>query len=276
MLTVDPKIETTKTIHRYLLGAVAPRPIAFASTINENGDLNLSPFSFFNAFSANPPILIFSPARRVRDNTIKHTLENVLKNKEVVISIASAEMAQQVSLSSVDFEKGISEFSKAGFTPKKSTTIKPYCVEESPVNFECKVNQVIELGTQGGSGNLVVCEILKMHIKEEVLDEKKNIDPIKLNHLSRLGGNWYGKSTESSLFKIQKPIGKMAIGIDSLPEEIRLSTVLSGSDLAILASVEKIPEKQELTKSISTKEKHILAKNLLEEGDVLEAWKILL
>ena len=278
MLTIDPKTEKTSLVHKYILGAVAPRPIAFASTIDNDGNLNLSPFSFFNAFSANPPILAFSPARRVRGNTIKHTLENVLENKEVVISIVTAEMAHPVSLSSSDFPKGINEFKKAGFTPVKSEKIKPFCVKESPVNFECKVNQVISLGDEGGAGNLVICEILKIHINEGVLDSEKNIDPLKLNALSRLGGNWYGKATKDSLFQLAKPIGIIGMGFDDLPEEIRNSSVLSGSDLAILASEENIPTKKEFTlrEEKNTTEKHILAKELLSQGKSEDAWQILL
>ena len=278
MLTIDPKSEKTALVHKYILGAIAPRPIAFASTIDKAGNLNLSPFSFFNAFSANPPILIFSPARRVRGNSIKHTLENVLENKEVVISIVTTEMAHQVSLSSSDFPKGVNEFEKAGFTPVKSEKIKPFCVKESPVNFECKVNQVISLGDEGGAGNLVICEILKIHINEDILDSEKNIDPLKLNALSRLGGNWYGKATKDSLFQLAKPIGIIGIGFDNLPEEIRNSSTLSGSDLAILASVENIPEKKELTlrEEKNTTEKHILAKELLSQGKSEDAWQILL
>ena len=278
MLTIDPKIEKTSTVHKYILGAVAPRPIAFASTIDNDGNLNLSPFSFFNAFSANPPILVFSPARRVRGNTIKHTLENVLENKEVVISIVTAEMAHQVSLSSSDFPKGVNEFEKAGFTPVKSEKVKPFCVKESPVNFECKVNQVISLGEEGGAGNLVICEILKIHINEDILDSEKNIDPLKLNALSRLGGNWYGKATKDSLFQLAKPIGIIGMGFDNLPEEIRNSSILSGSDLAILASLENIPSKKEFTlrEEKNTTEKHILAKELLSQGKLENAWQILL
>jgi flavin reductase (DIM6/NTAB) family NADH-FMN oxidoreductase RutF len=278
MLTIDPKTEKTSIVHKYILGAVAPRPIAFASTLDNDGNLNLSPFSFFNAFSANPPILIFSPARRVRGNTIKHTLENVTQNNEVVISIVTAEMAQQVSLSSCDFEKGVNEFEKSGFTPVKSEIIKPFCVKESPVNFECKVNQIISLGEEGGAGNLVICEILKIHINEEILDDENNIDPLKLNALSRLGGNWYGKTTKDSLFQLAKPIGIIGIGVDNLPEEIRNSSTLSGSDLAILASVENIPEKKEFTlrEEKNTTEKHILAKKLLSQGKSEDAWQILL
>ena len=278
MLTIDPKTEKTSIVHKYILGTVAPRPIAFASTIDNDGNLNLSPFSFFNAFSANPPILIFSPARRVRGNTIKHTLENVTQNNEVVISIVTAEMAQQVSLSSCDFEKGVNEFEKSGFTPVKSEIITPFCVKESPVNFECKVNQIISLGEEGGAGNLVICEILKIHINEEILDDENNIDPLKLNALSRLGGNWYGKATKDSLFQLAKPIGIIGIGVDNLPEEIRNSSTLSGSDLAILASVENIPEKKEFTlrEEKNTTEKHILAKKLLSQGKSEDAWQILL
>jgi flavin reductase (DIM6/NTAB) family NADH-FMN oxidoreductase RutF len=276
MLTIDPKIEKTSTVHKYILGAVAPRPIAFASTIDNDENLNLSPFSFFNAFSANPPILVFSPARRVRGNTIKHTLENVLENKEVVISIVTAEMAHQVSLSSSDFPKGINEFEKAGFTPVKSEKVKPFCVKESPVNFECKVNQVISLGEEGGAGNLVICEILKIHINEDILDSEKNIDPLKLNALSRLGGNWYGKATKDSLFELGKPIGKIGMGIDKLPENIRNSEILTGNELAILASSENIPEKTSAENQLSITDKHQKAKQLLLEGRLEDAWQILL
>jgi len=278
MLTIDPKIEKTSTIHKYILGAVAPRPIAFASTIDNDDNLNLSPFSFFNAFSANPPILIFSPARRVRGNTIKHTLENVLENKEVVISIVTTEMAHQVSLSSCDFEKDVNEFEKGGFTAIKADLVTPYLIKESPVNFECKVNEVIELGEEGGAGNLVICEVLKIHINEDILDSEKNIDPLKLNALSRLGGNWYGKATKDSLFQLAKPIGKIGMGFDNLPEEIRNSSILSGSDLAILASEENIPTKKEFTlrEENNTIEKHILAKELLSQGNSAGAWQILL
>ena len=243
MLTIDPKTEKTSLVHKYILGAVAPRPIAFASTLDSDGNLNLSPFSFFNAFSANPPILIFSPARRVRGNTTKHTLGNVIETKEVVIGIVTTEMAQQVSLSSCDFEKGVNEFEKAGFTAVKADLVTPYLIKESPVNFECKMNEVIALGKEGGAGNLVICEVLKIHIDEAILDADENIDPLKLNALSRLGGNWYGKATKDSLFQLEKPIGKISMGFDNLPTEIRNSSILSGSDLAILASLEEIPAK---------------------------------
>ena len=278
MLTIDPKTEKTSLVHKYILGAVAPRPIAFASTLDSDGNLNLSPFSFFNAFSANPPILIFSPARRVRGNTIKHTLENVIETKEVVIGIVTAEMAQQVSLSSCDFEKGVNEFEKAGFTAVKADSVTPYLIKESPVNFECKMNEVIALGKEGGAGNLVICEVLKIHIDEAILDADENIDPLKLNALSRLGGNWYGKATKDSLFQLEKPIGKISMGFDNLPKEIRNSSILSGSDLAILASLEEIPAKTDFLEreEKNTAEKHILAKKYLSQGNVNDAWKILL
>ena len=278
MLTIDPKTEKTSLVHKYILGAVAPRPIAFASTLDSDGNLNLSPFSFFNAFSANPPILIFSPARRVRGNTIKHTLENVIETKEVVIGIVTAEMAQQVSLSSCDFEKGVNEFEKAGFTAVKADSVTPYLIKESPVNFECKMNEVIALGKEGGAGNLVICEVLKIHIDEAILDADENIDPLKLNALSRLGGNWYGKATKDSLFQLEKPIGKISMGFDNLPKEIRNSSILSGSDLAILASLEEIPAKTDFLeregKNIA--EKHTLAKKYLSQGNVNDAWQVLL
>ena len=278
MLIIDPKTETTSLVHKYLLGAVAPRPIAFASTLDSDGNLNLSPFSFFNAFSANPPILIFSPARRVRDNTIKHTLENIIEIKEVVIGIVTTEMAQQVSLSSCDFEKGVNEFEKAGFNPIKADLVKPFLIEESPVNFECKVNQVIALGEDGGAGNLVICEILKMHIDEAILDKNNTIDPYKLKALSRLGDNWYGKATEDSLFELEKPIGKIGMGFDTLPKEIKNSSILSGSNLAILASLEKIPAKIDFLEreGKDTIEKHTLAKKYLSQGNVNDAWQVLL
>jgi len=278
MLTIDPKSEKTALVHKYILGAVAPRPIAFASTIDRAGNLNLSPFSFFNAFSANPPILIFSPARRVRGNTIKHTLDNVMETNEVVIGIVTSEMAEQVSLSSCDFEQGVNEFEKAGFTAVKADLIKPLLIKESPVNFECKVNKVIELGAEGGAGNLVICEVLKIHIKENILDAEQNIDPLKLNALSRLGGNWYGKATKDSLFELEKPIGKTAMGFDNLPNEISTSSILSGNDLAILASLEDIPSKTDFLKreGKNIAEKHTLAKKYLSQGNVNDAWQILL
>ncbi|APD05725.1 uncharacterized protein UJ101_00172 [Flavobacteriaceae bacterium UJ101] len=265
----------TRTLHGYLLTAVAPRPIALASTINEKGNVNLSPFSFFNVFSANPPIMIFSPARRVKDNTTKHTLENVLETKEVVINIVSYDIVQQMSLSSTEYAEGINEFEKAGFTQVNSDNVKPPRVGESKVAFECKVNEVIQLGNQGGAGNLVICEVVKFHIKEEVLNEEGNIDPLKMDLVGRMGGMYYNSTFDASLFTIPKPLAALGVGFDQLPKEIRESTILSGNDLAMLANVEKIPSKKEANDR-SIIEKHQKAKELLAEKKVEEAWQVLL
>jgi len=276
--TIDIQSGETAGLYQYLSAAVTPRPIAFVSTIDSEGNENLSPFSFFNVFSVNPPILVFSPVRRVRNNTSKHTLDNVHQVKECVISLVTEEIAQQVSLASCDFDKETNEFEKAGFTEIKSDLIIPSRIKESPINFECKVNEVITLGEEGGAGSLVLCEVLKMHIDESVLDENNAIDPFKLNIVSRLGANWYGKTNKDSLYEIAKPISRMGMGIDNLPEEIRKSVILTGNELAILASAENIPAKKEFTAidKKNTEEKHILAKELLSQGKAEDAWQILL
>jgi flavin reductase (DIM6/NTAB) family NADH-FMN oxidoreductase RutF len=276
--TIDVKSGETAGLYQYLSAAVTPRPIAFVSTIDKDGNKNLSPFSFFNVFSVNPPILVFSPVRRVRNNTSKHTLDNVHQVKECVISLVNEDIAQQVSLASCDFNAETNEFEKAGFTEVKSDLVAPSRIKESPVNFECKVNKVITLGQEGGAGSLVLCEVLKMHIDEAILDENGNIDPFKLNIVSRLGANWYGKTTKKSLYEIAKPISRMGMGIDNLPKEIRNSKILTGNELAILASAENIPEKKEfsLRDKKNTKEKHILAKELLSQEKSGDAWQILL
>jgi flavin reductase (DIM6/NTAB) family NADH-FMN oxidoreductase RutF len=276
--TIDITSGETAGIYQYLTSAVTPRPIAFVSTVDSEGNKNLSPFSFFNVFSINPPILIFSPVNRVRNNTSKDTLYNVSQVKECVISLVTEEIAQQVSLTSCDFDKEINEFEKAGFTEVKSDLITPSRVKESPINFECKVNDIISLGKEGGTGNLVLCEVLKIHIDESVLDKNNAIDPFKLNIVSRLGANWYGKITKKSLYEIAKPISRIGMGIDNLPEEIRNSEILTGNELAILASAENIPEKNEFTLrgNKNTEEKHILAKELLYQGRADDAWQILL
>ena len=276
--TIDIKSGETAGLYQYLSAAVTPRPIAFVSTIDSEGNENLSPFSFFNVFSVNPPILVFSPVRRVRNNTSKHTLDNVHQVKECVISLVTEEIAQQVSLASCDFDKETNEFEKAGFTEIKSDLIIPSRIKESPINFECKVNEVITLGEEGGAGSLVLCEVLKMHIDESVLDENNAIDPFKLNIVSRLGANWYGKTNKDSLYEIAKPISRMGMGIDNLPEEIRKSVILTGNELAILASAENIPAKKEFTPidKKNTEEKHILAKELLSQGKAEDAWQLLL
>ena len=274
MKTIDPKAVSTAALHGFMLGAVTPRPIAFASTIDSAGNVNLSPFSFFNVFSANPPIMIFSPARRGRDNTTKHTYENVLQVKEVVINIVNYDIVQQMSLSSTEYGKGVNEFEKAGLTPLASQTIKPPRVAESPVQFECRVNEVVSLGTEGGAGNLVICEVLKMHINEAVLDADGKIDSVKLDAVSRMGGNWYGRAKEG-MFEVPKPLSTLGIGFDQLPAAIRTSKFLTGNNLAMLANVEVLPKG---AKAIVNLEQHAAqeAQKRLALDDIQGAWELLI
>ena len=275
----------------YLQHVIAPRPICFASTIDKEGKVNLSPFSFFNLFSTNPPIVIFSPSRRVRDNTTKHTLQNVLEVPEVVINIVTYDMVQQTSLASCEFPKGMDEFIKAGFTAIPATLVKPPMVKESKINLECKVLEVKVLGTEGGAGNLVICEVLRMHINDSLLDENKKIDQRKINHVARLGGNWYCQVNEQNLFQVEKPNTQLGIGIDALPESVRSSVILSGNDLGPLANVQELPvidasfdddhlkqiiQYYNLNPDEMEKELHLYAKKLLDEGKVREAWQVLL
>lgn len=275
----------------YLQNAVAPRPICFASTIDKKGHVNLSPFSFFNVFSANPPIVIFSPARRVRDNSTKHTLENVIEVPEVAINIVTYDMVQQQSLASCEFAKEVNEFEKAGFTPKPSTHIQPPLVKESKIQLECKVIEVKPLGTAGGAGNLVICEVLCMHIDDSLLDANKKMDPRQLPLVARLGGDWYTVVNEKSLFEVPKPNTELGIGIDALPAPIRKSTILSGNDLGQLANVAAIPPvdpayqddhlKQiiqyfSLNPDEMEKELHRHAHTLLAKGQTTAAWQVLL
>ena len=274
--TLDITKGETEGLYNFLSSAITPRPIALVSTIDKDGRINLAPFSFFNVFSVNPPILVFSPVKSGRFGTNKHTLENILEVKECVIGLVTEDTAQQVSLASCSFEKGVNEFKKAGFTEVKSDLITPSRIKESSVNFECKVNDIVVLGEEGGAGNLVIAEILKMHIDENILDDEGNIDPFKLNIVSRYGANWYGKTTKDSLYEIAKPISKMGMGIDNLPENIKNSEILTGSDLAILASAEEIPEKTISESNFSETEKHKQAKSLLSEGKSEEAWQTLL
>lgn len=285
MLTIDPKKVSTGEFHGLMLGAVAPRPIALASTIDKNGNINLSPFSFFNAFSANPPILVFSPARRVRDNTTKHTLENCLETKEVVINIVDFAMVEQMSLSSTEYDKGVNEFVKAGFTQIKSDNVAPPRVGEAPAAFECKVNEVISLGDTGGAGNLIICEVVKAHFSERILDENNKVDPFKLDAVARMGGNWYSRAQGDSIFEIPKPLTTKGIGIDNIPEQIRESGVLTGNNLARLGNVEQLPTEQEVEEfsgdshlaSIETElQLHRLAQEYLDKGEIDSAWKVLL
>lgn len=274
MLTIDPSEIPTAKLHGYLLGAVAPRPICFASTVDGKGNVNLSPYSFFNVFSAKPPVMVFSPARRVRDNTTKHTLENVLEIKEVVINIVSYAMVQQMSLSSTEYPKEVNEFVKAGFTEIPSEVVKPPRVKEAPVQFECKVNDVIALGQEGGAGNLVICEVVKLHLSEAILDKQGRIDPFQIDTVARMGGNWYSRS-KVGIFEVEKPLSTLGIGVDALPEAIRGSKILSGNDLGMLANVEALP--QGVTAVLSPSEaQQNEAKTLLEQGKVEEAWNSLI
>ena len=293
MLEINPKDLSTKDLHGYLLSSVGPRPIALVSTIDNEGRPNLSPFSFFNVFSANPPIAIFSPARRVRNNTTKHTLQNAASTKEVVINVVSFPIVEQTSLSSTEYKEGVNEFIKSGFTPLESIHVKPYRVKESPVQMECIVKEIISLGEEGGAGNLVVCEILKMHISENVLNEHHQIDPNKIDLVGRMGANWYCRASNTSLFEVQKPNSKIGIGYDQLPQHIRNSHILSGNDLAKLANVESLPSMEDVEKfkenkdlvkilksSVDEKQTrenlHYHCKKLLQENKVLYAWCTLL
>lgn len=293
MLSIDPKDIPVQKLHQYLLGAIGPRPIAFASTIDAEGVSNLAPFSFFNVFSANPPILVFSPARSGRTNETKDTYKNVKINPEVVINIVNYSIVHQMSLASSPYAPGVSEFEKAGFTPLKSDLIRPMRVAESPVQFECKVNEVVELGTEGGAGNLIICEVVKIHINEQILDENGAIDQHKIDLVSRMGGNWYCRAIEQSLFEITKPITTCGIGFDQLPKDIKASTVLTGNDLGHLAGIEELPNETdvneykliELSELFVTLENeptkleeslHKRAKELLKENKLNEAWLTLL
>jgi len=276
----------------WLQHAIAPRPICFASTIDKEGNVNLSPFSFFNLFSSNPPVVIFSPARRGRDNTTKHSFENVLEVPEVVINICDYNMVQQVSLASCEYPKGTDEFVKAGFTKEPSQLVKPPRVKESPVQLECKVIEVKPLGTEGGAGNLVIAEVLLMHINDAILNEDKTmIDQTKLHHIARLGGDWYCTIDSTNLFKVEKPNVKLGIGVDALPASIQNSHILSGNNLGQLGNVHEMPfvdpayhddklkniiQYYSINPDEMEKELHLYAKELLAAGKVNEAWQVLL
>ncbi|MDF2190824.1 flavin reductase family protein [Paraflavitalea sp. CAU 1676] len=290
-MILDLSTLTTVQRQNYLQHAIAPRPVCFASTIDKNGQVNLSPFSFFNLFSTQPPVVIFSPSRRVRDNTTKHTLQNVLDVPEVVINIVDYSMVQQMSLASCEFPRDVNEFIKAGFTPEPATTIRPPMVKESKVKMECLVKEVKMLGEEGGAGNLVICEVKVMHIDESILDEKGFIDQRKLHHIARLGGDWYCKVDESNLFQVEKPNVKLGIGIDALPDPIRHSNILTGNNLGQLANVHDMPvidpafyddrlkniiQYYAVSPDEMEKELHVYAKELLDAGKVVAAWQILL
>jgi len=288
MISIEPKEISTAKLQGYLQGSVGPRPIAFASTVDRNGNPNLSPFSFFNLFSANPPILVFSPSRRVRDNTIKHTLINAEATREVVINVVNFDMVQQASLSSTEYGNGVNEFLKAGFTPIPSDLVKPFRVKESPVQFECKIQEIISLGSEGGAGNLIICEIVKMHIDEKILDENGAVDQHKIDLVSRLGGNWYSRSN-MGLFEVEKPLTTLGIGVDQIPDFIKNSPIFDGNDLGKLGNVEALPTSEEVAifvnqnfavkgvlSSDDQEKVHLKAKEYLDNNEVIAAWKVLL
>ncbi len=292
--TILPEDLSTKDLHGILLGAVAPRPIAFASTIDAEENVNLSPFSYFNVFSSRPPILVFSPSRRVRDNTTKDTLDNVLSHPEVAISIVSYHMLNQMVISSAEYPKHINEFEKSGFTPSPSQQITPPFVSESPVSFECKVNQIVSMGESGGAGSLVICEVFVIHLKKSVLDPQGKIDPFKLDAMGRMGGNWYCRAQGEALIEVPRPGRKLGIGVDQIPHHIRNSSVLTGNDLGRLASISELPNQEEI-QSFSNhshirllkqqsggitleyrRNLHLFAQELIEKNELDEAWKVLL
>ncbi len=287
-LSLLPQELETRELHAFLLGAVAPRPIAFASTVDADGNPNLAPFSYFNVFGTNPPVLIFSPARRVRDNTVKHTLENAERTREVVVNMVSYAMVQQMSLASTEYPAGVNEFEKAGFGMEPSDLVRPGRVAESPAQFECKVTRIMPLGEGGGAGNLIFCEVVKIHLKKDILSPPGLPDPRKMDLVARLGGNWYSRAS-SGLFEVPKPLAKLGIGVDAIPDAIRLSEVLTGNDLGKLGNVERLPDSDEVRRYVSsdvgarkvlsardTRAVHQKAQEYLREDDADSAWKLLL
>lgn len=284
MLSIDPKEISTGKLHSYLLGAIAPRPIAFASTIDAEGNPNLAPFSFFNVFGSNPPTLIFSPARSVRNNTTKHTLDNAEETKEVVINVVNYAIVQQMSLSSTMYAKGVNEFEKSGLTMLKSDEVKPFRVAESPVQFECKIKDVIYTGNEGGAGNLIVCEVVKIHITDDVLAEDGSIDQHKIDLVARAGGSYYSRARDG-FFEIPKPIATLGIGVDAIPSEIRNSDILTGNNLGLLGNVEHLPTEEAVNNfgkehpefiGLEKTKKHTFAQEYLQKNDVESAWRVLL
>lgn len=290
-MVITPGEISTKQLHAYLLGSVAPRPICFASTIDKDGNPNLAPFSFFNVFGSKPPICIFSPARRVRDNTIKHTLENIQETREVVINVVTYDMVQQMNLASCEYPKGINEFEKSGFTPVQSELVKPFRVKEAPVSLECKLLQVIETGTEGGAANLIICEIIKMHIDDRILDEEQQIDPHKIDLVARMGKDFYCRASGDAVFEVPKPNLNLGVGMDALPAAIRNSHILTGNDLGLLANSTEIPvvspsiddERLKMIlqdysndETLLQQALHQYAKDLLTRHEVDQAWQVLL
>lgn len=282
-MRLDPKEIQTAQLHGIMLGAIQPRPIAFASTVDMDGQVNLSPYSFFNVFSANPPVMIFSPARRVRNNTVKHTLLNAKATREVVINVVNFDIVQQMSLSSTEYGDGVNEFVKSGLTEVASDLVKPPRVGESPVQFECKVKEIVELGQEGGAGNLIICEVVMVHVNDDILDADHKIDPFKIDTVARMGGNWYCRSKDA-MFEVPKPLSSLGVGVDAIPASARNSTVLSGNDLGKLGNVESVPGKDEVKAyaiehdlmEFSEMERHQKAKELIRKNQLKDAWKIIL
>ena len=284
MFSIKPEDIPTTKLHGYLLGAVAPRPIAFASTIDKDGNPNLSPFSFFNVFGSNPPVMIFSPARRVRGNTTKHTLQNIERVKEVVINVVNFDIVQQMSLSSSEYPKETNEFEKAGFTMLSSDEVKPFRVAESPVQFECKVTDVIYTGDEGGAGNLIVCKVVKIHFNENVLDANGMIDQHKIDLVARAGGSYYSRARDG-FFEIPKPVSTLGIGVDQIPQAIKNSTVLTGNNLGMLGNISSLPTVDDVDNfakehpqfmGLEMVKKHTFAQQYLDKNDIESAWKVLL
>lgn len=279
MLTIDPQAVSVPVLHHYLQGAIAPRPIAFASTVDKEGNVNLSPFSFFNLFGTKPPTLIFSPNRRVRDATNKHTLENVQEVDEVVINMVDYAMVEQMSLASCEYPKGTNEFIKAGFTEVPSQKVKPPRVGESKAVFECKVKQIISLGEEGGAANLIICEVILAHFSEDILDENGKIDQQKTDWVARMGGNWYARASGEAIFEVPKPSTQRGIGVDMIPDFIKSNPLFTGNDLGRLGNIQQLPltsEIQEFRSLHHNSDLLQLAKQFLSAGKVHEAWLAIL
>ncbi|WP_028376847.1 flavin reductase family protein [Leeuwenhoekiella sp. MAR_2009_132] len=287
-VTIDPANTDNASVYGILSGSVGPRPIAFASTLDADGRPNLAPYSFFNVFSSNPPVVVFSPVRRGRDNTTKHTLDNIIATGEVVVNSVNYAMVQQMSLTSTDYDAGVDEFIKGGFTKEVSEVVKPFRVKESPVQFECKVKDVVALGNEGGAGNLVICEIVKIHIQKAILNEDLTINEHKLDLVARMGANWYTRAIEG-MFEVPKPLRNLGIGVDQIPEKFRYSSVLTGNDLGKLGNVERVPSAEEITAFLDNNEDlkllitnkedqelHLKVRDLINQDNTGDAWKLIL
>jgi len=276
MKRIIPSETPVRELHQYIIGTVAPRPIAFASTISEDGVPNLAPFSFFNAFASHPPTLIFSPNRRVRDNTTKHTLHNAEVTGEVVINIVSYNIVRQMALCSIEYPSGVNEFDKAGLTAIPSEKVKPFRVKESKAQYECKVRDIVRLGKNGGAGNLIICDVVLLHLDDSLFDDQGKIDPQKLDPVARMCRNFYARAHGDSIFSIYQPVGTLGIGFDNMPEHVKKSPILTGNELAELAAVEELPVVESVGEVIAIQAAHAKAKDLIAQGDIESAWRVLL